>query len=314
MTAADPPRSSSSLLAPALAIGFCSGVAALSSHPGWSYLLFPELAALSTTVFQDPWGVWARRPWHLVLLPGLAAVAGLWISLHVHPVSLAVLLAVLAARLLLLVFRSPLVPALSAAALPVILELRSWAYPLQISFALAAFTGLLLLLRRRCPPPPPAPAAPPGAPDWSGMGRWLAYLVVMLLAERLSGLHTLLLPPLIVISHEVLATPARSAWCRRGWLLPLSFTAAAAIGLAFARGFPQAPALATALGMAGSLLLLRRLRLHLPPVYAMAVLPQLLSQPGLRVLLGVLLGATALALQLRWRPGSPARLCARNEA
>jgi hypothetical protein len=308
---AAPPAGRQSLAASLLAIAFCSLVAALSARPGWSYLLFPELAALSTTVLQDPWGVWGRRPWQLVLLPALAGVAGLWISLHVSPTGVAVLLAVLAAKLLLLLVRSPLAPALSAAALPVILGLRSWAYPLQISLGLAAFTALLLLVRRARPQAaPPLAPSPPGH-QRSGMLRWLAYLLPLLLIERLSGLHTLLLPPLIVISHEGLIDPAHCPWRgRSGWLLPLAFGTAAAIGLLSAHWLGHAPALATALSMSLCLLLLRRLHLHLPPVYAMAVLPQLLDDPGPRVLVGVILGASLLAL-LEWRcdggapPSSP---------
>ncbi|MFM7312999.1 MAG: hypothetical protein ACKO0M_07510, partial [Cyanobium sp.] len=132
--------------APVLALLFCSVLAGLSARPGWSFLLFPELAAIATTVLEDPWGSWGRQPWALVLLPALAAVAGLWISLHVSSMVPAVLVAVLVARLLLLLFRSPLAPTISAAALPVILRIHSWSYPLQITLGLVAFTALLLLL------------------------------------------------------------------------------------------------------------------------------------------------------------------------
>ncbi|MFM7314039.1 MAG: hypothetical protein ACKO0M_12880, partial [Cyanobium sp.] len=157
---------------------------------------------------------------------------------------------------------------------------------------------LLLLLRRR--PPDPLLPPEPFCPHWSGMLRWFAFLVPLLLLQHLIGVHTLLLPPLIVISHELLVTPGHAPWRSRSWpLLPVAFGSSAAIGLVAAHGFPHAPGLGTAAAMFGSLLLLRRLDQPLPPVHAMAVLPQLLPQAGPAMVVGVLVGSVFLVLVQR---------------
>lgn len=284
-----------------LALLFCTAIAAFSSLPGWSYLLFPELAALSSSVFEDPWGPWARRPWMLILLPTLAAVAGLWISLQSRAGGAAVLLAVLVAKLLLVLFRSPLVPALSAAVLPVLLGVRSWAYPVQIAIGLVSLTALLWWMRRGQVGPGAGALPAPGPPPWRGMVVWSAYLGVLLLAGPLfsglhSGLTTLLLPPLIVISHEALVSPSHSSWRQRPWLLPPVCGAAALIGVLAARLFSLQPALATVLILLACRLLLLRLHLRLPPIYALGMLPLLLPRPGSAFVLAALIGSGSLAL------------------
>ena len=127
------------------ALLFCTLVAAFSQIPGWGFLLFPELAALSSNVLRDPAGPWASRPWQLIALPVLTGCLGVLITRHIADPSVAVLLAVAAAKLVLWLARSPLVPAISAAALPVILQIHSWAYPAQIGIGLVALAGLLRL-------------------------------------------------------------------------------------------------------------------------------------------------------------------------
>ena len=126
-----------------LAVGYCSLLGGLSTLPGWGFLLFPELGPLAATVLSRPNGRWASSPWQLVGVPTAAAVCGLWVSNHVAIESLALLLAVLMARLLLSLLRSSLAPALSAAALPVILGIHSWAYPVQIAIGLIGLNAVL---------------------------------------------------------------------------------------------------------------------------------------------------------------------------
>ena len=289
-----------------LAILFCSLIAAISVHPGWSYLLFPELAALSSAVLNDPLGAWARRPGQLILLPTLTAVTGLWISLHGPAGGAGVLLAVLGARLLLLLFRSALAPALSAAALPVLLGIHSWAYPLQIGLGLLGLGALLQWRRRRLGPAPPQDTADgPPRPQLRGLLLWGLYLAAMLVLGELCGLPTLLLPPLIVISHEALVAPRPCSWRQRSWVVPLSCGCSAVIGVLAARLCGGHPGLATALSMVCGLALLRALRLQLPPVFAMGVLPLLLPSPGIRFVLEALIGATCLAGLVRLLPGPP---------
>lgn len=107
-----------------LAVLFCSLIAALSQIPGWSDLLFPELAALSSTLLRNPRGTWARSSVQLIALPTLCAGVGMWISSHCSDAGAALLLAVL---LLQRLFRLRLAPLLALGLLPQVLpapELR----------------------------------------------------------------------------------------------------------------------------------------------------------------------------------------------
>jgi CBS-domain-containing membrane protein len=283
------------------ALVFCTWIAAGSQLPGWGYLLFPELAALSSAVLRDPTGPWASRPWQLIVLPVVTGCLGVLLARQMADPALALLLAVAAARLVLQLARSPLLPALSAAALPVILQIHSWVYPAQIGLALAALAGLL----RLSPQERDVRLAPSAEGTWASLLRWLAFLVLLLLIERCTGLHNVLVPPLIVMAHEALVSSARCAWAGRGWILPLACGGAALAGVLAAQWLPS-PALATALSLAVCLLLQERLRLRLPPLLALGLLPLVLPAPDLRLVPAVMLGALLLVLSQRL-PGSAAR-------
>ena len=297
----------------AVALLFCSLMAALSQIPGWRDLLFPEMAALSSTLLRDPGGPWARSNVQLIALPTLCAGVGVWISSHCSDASAALLLAVLAAKVLLLLARSPLVPSLSAAALPVLLQIHSWIYPLQIGLGLLGLVLLLAFWRRRLVLPaggadPAAPIPPvPGLGDLLHPGtlRWLALLTLLLLIERMTGLRDVLVPPLIVIAHEGFCAPARCDWRRRRWLLPLACGTSALVGVLAAQHLPSA-ALATALSLLAVLLLQRLWQLQLAPLLALGLLPQVLPEPDLRLVPAVMLGSTLLAFTLAVTD-SPAR-------
>lgn len=300
-----------------LALLFCTLIATLSQAPGWSDLLFPELAALSSTVLRDPRGPWASRPWQLLLLPSLAACIGLLISQHSTDPLPAVLLAVALAKLLLLACRSTLVPALSAAALPVILQIRHWDYPLQVAVGLLALWLLLRWRQRRGGdgPDAPVPEALRGVETdavagW-GLLRWTALLVLLLAIEAGLGLRYVLVPPLIVIAHEALLEPAHCPWAPRPWVLPLACTTTTLVAVLAARLVPWA-GVAAALSLAAALLLLQLLRLQLAPLLALALLPLVMPAPDLRLVPAVLLGSTLLAAAVSWVRRSAADSAART--
>ena len=299
------------------ALLFCTLIAAFSQIPGWGFLLFPELAALSSNVLRDPSGPWASRPWQLIALPVLTGCLGVLITRHIADPGVAVLLAVAAAKLVLWLARSPLVPAISAAALPVILQIHSWAYPAQIGIGLVALAGLLRLWQQGRGAPVECTAASSarpvdmvvmtGAGGWSPVLRWFALLALLLLIERSTGLRYLLVPPLIVMAHEALVTPSHCDWAGRGWILPLVCGGAALAGVLAARLLLPWPALAAAISLAVCLLLLDRFRLRLPPLLALGLLPLVLPAPDLRLVPAVMLGASLLVLSRRL-PGSAARM------
>lgn len=278
-----------------LAVGTCSLIALLSTLPGWGYLLFPELGPLAVVVFARPMGAWAGQGWRLVAVPTAAAVIGLWISIHIPQHGLALLLAVATTQLVLSLLRSPLAPALSAAALPVVLGLRSWAYPLQIGLGLVLLAALLAVVRRRRSAMPPGTESRSAAVCRRWLIPWFGYLLLMTVLVQASGWRVLLLPPLIVISHERFADPVRCPWLGRAWLLPLACGLSGAIGVASA-SLPAAHAgLAVAISMLLNLGLMRALNLWLPPLLAMGLLPLLMPHADWRYVAGVLIAATLLS-------------------
>lgn len=281
-----------------LAIGYCSLVGGLSTLPGWGFLLFPELGPLAATVLSRPHGRWASSPWQLIGVPTAAAVCGLWLSNHVAIESLALLLAVLAVRLFLTLLRSSLAPALSAGALPVILGIHSWFYPVQIAIGLIGLTGVLAVLRRRQGKPGEAGArvaeAVAAEPGWQ-MSWWI-YLTLMVGLVQLTGWRMLLLPPLIVLSHERFAEPRHCPWLGRAWLLPLACGTAGGVGLLTAQLLKPHIALAMAVSLGLNVLLMQRLRMWLPPLLAVGLLPFLIPHVDGRYVLGITLSAAVLAL------------------
>jgi hypothetical protein len=295
-----------------LAVGYCSLLGGLSTLPGWGFLLFPELGPLAATVLSRPNGRWASSPWQLVGVPTAAAVCGLWISNHVAIESLALLLAVLAARLLLSLLRSSLAPALSAAALPVILEIHSWAYPVQIAIGLMGLNAVLAVRRRRHgdqrDPTTDVAADGLAEPHWQRF--WWIYLAVMVALVELTGWRVLLLPPLIVISHERFCEPGRCPWLGRAWQLPLACGIAGGLGVLSAQLLKPCIALGMAVSLGLNLLLMDRLRMWLPPLLAVGLLPFLIPDADGRYVVGITVSAAVLALSSprarpRWGGSGP---------
>jgi hypothetical protein len=281
-----------------LAVGYCSLLGGLSTLPGWGFLLFPELGPLAANVLSRPNGRWASSPWQLVGVPTAAAMCGLWIRNHVATESLALLLAVLAARLLLSLLRSSLAPALSAAALPVILGIHSWAYPVQIAIGLIGLNAVLAVLRRRQREQgdidSPVDADVAAEPGWQRP--WWIYLALMLGLVQLTGWRVLLLPPMIVISHERFSEPGNCPWQGRAWQLPLACGIAAGVGVLAAKLLKPHMALGIGMSLGLNLLLMQRLRMWLPPLLAAGLLPFLIPDADSRYVLGITVSAAVLAL------------------
>ena len=304
---------------------FLAAITALAELSGLRLLLFPELGALTSVVFSDPAGRWARSPRLLVLTPLLSAVAGILVSRQLPYGPLSVLLAVAAGLLVLWGLRSPVAPALSAGYLPVALGIRSWTYPLAILLALSALAALAWLWRRHpaglervssplkaadplvAPGECAAPVAPRGSDVRFPPGRRLLelalFLVGALALTRLLGSHLVLYPPLVVIAWETLAQPEHCPWRGRPLALLVATGSAAVVGLALARTLGPVPLAAFGAALLTGLLL-NRLRLTCPPVYAVALLPLVLPQPPLALPLLVVVGGAWLVLVAR---GWPAR-------
>ncbi len=283
-------------------------IALLAQGSGLTYLLFPELGALSHDVFKRPDGLWARAPGLLVLTTVLTALSGTLITRHLAYGVPAVLLDVGCSALVIAVLRSPFAPALSAGLMPLVLGIDSWLYPVAILFG----TGILAvatLLWRRVGWTSPEPAA--HDPDDDVVERapleygWIPYFVAFLilaivLGERL-GLRFVLFPPLTVIAFETFAHPTHCPWAHRPVALLVACTLTAAIGVVCVRLIGEGP-LAAMLSILAGAVLLRRLAVYVPPALAVGLLPFVIAQPDWRFPLAALLGtALQIGMFALWR-------------
>lgn len=245
---------------------------ALAQAMGRQEVIFPEIAALA-------FGAWVmeRMPWRgrallLWLSPTLAAVTGIVLQQYLpHHPFLAVLLAFAAVAVELRLCRSGILPAVSAAILPIITRVDSWWYPASVCL----LTGAIALGRTRLSAGAPRSAPGETGPDWR---RWLKLGVIIAAASALalaSDWLFLIAPPLFVLAIE-LSDPHHPARAHPVKTL-IVVSAAAAIGsgcLALGALIPGCPLLVPAgLALALVLALERRLDLFSPPTIALALVP-----------------------------------------
>ena len=134
-----------------LSLLYITLIAIFALRPGFSYLLFPELAALSHDILTRPWGKWASQPWRLIATPTLTAIIGVARITRCLPYHvLTVLLIVCLSILVIFVLKSNIAPAISAGVLPLVLGTKSWLYPISIMLGLIALALASVLWRKLC--------------------------------------------------------------------------------------------------------------------------------------------------------------------
>ena len=284
------------------ALGYIGGVAEIAVFTGISYLLFPELAALSYDVFTRPTGTWARAPFLLVVTPLLTAIIGLLIEQHLGYGAGSVLLSIALALLVIKLLHSPIAPAIPAGLLPIVLEEKSWLYPASILFGTSLLVLGLYLYKKVFSgliPPRKDPAnliddiveQPPA------QYAWLPFFIVFLLADvylaKLTGLRFIMFPPLIVIAYEMFAHSDVCPWAAKPVLLVIAcmLTATAGVGAVMALGNHP---LSVMLSMAVAMFIIRSFRLHAPPAVAVGLLPFVIEHPDFRFPIAVTAGTLLL--------------------
>ena len=250
---------------------------------GHRAVLFPEAVALAYGVWSLRRAAWAR-PVPLVAVPTACAVLGLACAWAPGPRWVWTAVALAGAVGLLALTRSPLIPAVSAAVLPVVFGIRDLEYPL----AVLVWCGIpaLTVLRVRAAPFPGWPA-----------GRLATFVVAAaawIAGAGLAGLPALVVaPPLLVAGLEFVARGGRvRSWSalRRGVLM----TVAGMLG-ALALASPVPAPLAGALGVAVLLGLAALLREPLTPAAALVLVPFVAGVPD-PLLVGGSFAAGALML------------------
>jgi hypothetical protein len=285
-------------------IVFISAVAKVALVTGVLYVFFPELGALSYDVFTRPAGTWARAPVMLAITPTVTAAMGTALT-HVMPYGLAAAaLTIGGAVLIVRVMRSPILPAVSAAFLPLVFGITSWWYPISIAVMMTVLAVASILQRRIIISGEvrQAPAADAGArADETQRERWfkiwplvfIAFLLLVYGVSVITGIRLILFPPLVVIAIEMFAHADVRPWAKRPLVLPLVCTIAAGAGIAALLAFGVGP-LSVVISLLAGIATLRALRLHFPPALTMGLLPQIMPAADWSYVLAVAVGTSML--------------------
>jgi hypothetical protein len=273
-----------------LALIYIGLIATIAGATGAFYVMFPELAALSWNVMEQPRGRWASSPLMLAMTPPLTGLMGTVMTRSLPYGFASVLITVVACIAIVTVLRSPVAPAISAGLLPLVLGVTSWWYPPGILLGSTLLAAISIPWRRYTTAPCPlagpetveAAAAPnafpgstihPGAPAIVAL---LTFVVIAVTAVKLTGMRFILFPPLVVILYEMLCHPADCHWIGRPVVLPLACFVAAFGGYLFRAHIAVAP-LAAMLSMAWGVAVLRALKIRVPPALAVALLPMVMT-------------------------------------
>ncbi len=284
-------------------------IAVAADKTGVAYILFPELGALAHDIFQRPHGTWSKAPLMLVVTPFLTAVIGTLLTQHLPYGVVSVLLSVGSSILIIRSLRSPVAPAISAGLLPLTLGIPSWMYPPSILIGTVMLALISIPWRRLAAAPPAVPSPGDLAADiteqpprhYTWVPFFLAFLVGTVLAAEFTGWRFLLFPPLVVMGFEMFAHSAVCPWANRPVILPVACTLTAAGGVLLVSLFGVGSLAAIGSTLFG-VLVLRVLKLHVPPAVAVGLLPFVIDDPGFRFPIAVGLGTALLTGSfLLWR-------------
>ncbi|WP_235852782.1 hypothetical protein [Mycobacterium interjectum] len=231
------------------------------------------------------------------MTPVLGAAIGTLITAMFPYGVLSMLLVVALCVLLVVVLRSNIAPAIAAGVLPLFLGIKTWMYPASIAVSLVVLVVILLPWRRRFRPThhdlDDALEARPGGSSW--VLPFFVFVTAMALCAATSGLRLILFPPLIVIAYEMFAHPTVCPWAGKPVALPAACFLTATAGWA-AVSVLGSGGIAAACAMASGVIVLRLLRLHMPPALAVGLLPLVIHSPDVTYPVSVAIGTGALTL------------------
>jgi len=305
------------LFAEVVATLYVVAVALGAQLSGWLYVLFPALGALSHDVLTRPWGKWASQPARLIITPAVAAAIGTLVTREFPYRVSTILLSITVSLLLLAAFKSNIAPAIAAGMLPLVLGIKSWLYPASIVIGLVALVAVFSAWRTHYRRKYQGAAesltediddlleTPPAGIVW--IPSFYVFVTVMALCATGSGIRLVLFPPLIVMAYEMFAHPATCPWAGKPLALPLACSLTAIAGWLAVSLFGRG-GVAAACAMVLGIIVLRVLRIHMPPALAIGLLPLIIHCPSIRYPVSVTIGASALTLSYllyrRWIIGA----------
>ena len=268
---------------------------ALASALGTSDIIFPEGAALAMGIWVVGMPGWSASRWRVAVLPPAFALAGAVLVRLDLPTVTTAIAAVTVGLLALQLLDTRLAPALSAAVLPIVFDVRAWSYPLAVlAISLVVAAGM------------PRGSGRPGRWPWRVVGAgWLVIATWIVAGGGLLGVSSVALaPPLFVAALEWLggASMVASVALRRWTVLVGAGLAGSAAADLVAVGW-----IAGTLAVVATLTLMRVMSTVVPPALAIALIPQILDATDpLSFTLAIAVGAGVLyagAYCVRSRPG-----------
>jgi hypothetical protein len=253
-------------------------------------IILPELAALSIGCFMYKKNAWIENPVHLFLLPSLTAFIGFFINqFDINMVSKIVL--VLIAMLMLLHFiKSSLAPALATGLLPIVTNCDSYIFLISI----VLFMGVLgLLVATLFKPETLEQSQKDEAKPLVSILVFLAVLIIwVIICSTADVMQMAAIPPVIVLGYESIN--------KKEYSLMMMYKQVIAMVLAAFVGaqsiyYLDNYLLAAVINFVVVTIILHFLKMKMPPVYGMVMLPMVL--PGYsHVYFGVNVGVTSLAI------------------
>lgn len=253
---------------------------ALASLLGAHEIIFPEGAALVMGIWVVGLPGWSGSRWRTAVLPPLYAASGVLLLQLDLGESATAILAVTLGLLALQAFDTRLAPALSAAVLPIVFDVRSWSYPLAVlAISLTVAAGMAWLPRHPRLDVPEAVQPPRGRYEWRIVaGAWLVITAWLLAGHELLEVSSVALaPPLFVSALEWLGGECltRSDGLRRWALLAgaglCGSVAVALVGVGWVAG---------AIAVVATLALMRLVGTPHPPALAIGLIPQIVPTAG----------------------------------
>lgn len=240
---------------------------------GEKEVILPELAALSIGCFIYKKKQWTNKPLHLFLLPSATAFMGFFINMLEINMAAKIVLVLMAMFLMLYVMRSSLAPALATGLLPIVTNCSSYPFIASILFFTAVLALLVSLLLKQDSKEETLEA------ESKPVLAILVYLAVLILwitvCWSADVIQMAAIPPVIVIGYELIDKKQYSLimLCKQA----TAFVVAASVG-AFSIYYLNNFILAAVVNFIAVALVLQSLKIKMPPVYAMTMLPMVL--PG----------------------------------
>ncbi|MGI6223109.1 MAG: hypothetical protein ACOYJG_05845 [Prevotella sp.] len=170
-------------------------------------LIFPEVAALAVGLWIMPKRIWNVHSIEVPFIMTVSAVTGVLIVRYVAaPVFVQFTLAFCVAALFIMLFHIPLVPALAAMLLPVLLDTRTWSYPLSVALMTTLVAYGAVLMGRFGLKPSLSPVSPRSGITSSSLWHWISsYLLLLPLLFVATYFDFLfaIVPPLVIILIEL---------------------------------------------------------------------------------------------------------------